>query len=616
MQRLIALVVAAWASVSTAQERPALGLVPGAAAERPILVIVELSAPFVPEGHLSPSEAGLQRRGIANAQSQLAADLAGSDHRIRWLFRSIPFAALEVGPSGLAALASSPWVASVAEDEVHPLALDTSAPLVEAEPMISAGFDGSDRAVVVIDTGVDGEHPNLSGKLVDEACFASNGPGPLNGDCPNGEDSDFGSGSGAHCDYSSECFHGTHVAGIAVGSGPLFSGVARGASVISIQVASRFDSESVCGAGKSPCPRPLESDMIKAVEEVFESFRFSHAIASVNMSIGGNVFSSPSDCDASNSAMKAAIDNLRSVEIPTVVAAGNDGSSTGISEPGCISSAISVGATNDNDVPASFSNAASFLSLWAPGVGIRAPRFQTTGYITASGTSMATPHVAGAWAILAEAVPGLLVDEALAALQATGRPISHATANTTRIGIRAAYESLTVACEDGLDNDGDGRVDWAGGDPGCSSGSDDTETSALLVCDNGEDDDGDGFVDIADPACSSGNPYVPDPAAPAELTQCQDGVDNDGGAGTDFDAGESILGVGNGDPDGPDPQCSSRPWNNREGGSRCGVGSELVLLLIPLLGHRCARSRRLASLRGSRRAPNEAGCVGLRHLRS
>lgn len=150
------------------------------------------------------------------------------------------------------------------------------------------------------------------------------------------------------------------------------------------------------------------------------------------------------------------------------------------------------------------------------------------------------------------------------------------------------------ACDDGLDNDGDGRVDWAGGDPGCASQSDDTETSDLLVCDNGVDDDGDGFIDTVDPACSSGNPYVPDPNAPAELTQCQDGVDNDGEVGTDFDGGESILGVGNGDPEGPDPQCSGRPWKNRERSpsvKRCGVGFELVLVLLPLGGW-LSRARR------------------------
>ncbi len=580
-------------------------LVARVAVEGRVRVIVELSAPFVPEGHLSALAAERQRQGIAAAQAHLVAGLAGTEHRIRWLFTSIPFAALEVGAPGLQALDASPWVVSIQEDEIHPLALDTSVPLVEADQMISAGSDGSGQTVVVIDTGVDSAHPNLSGKLVDEACFASNGPGPNNGDCPNGKDSDFGPGSGAFCDYSDECFHGTHVAGIAVGNGPSFSGVAQGASLISIQVTSRFDSDAVCGSGNSPCPRPLESDMIKAVEEVL-SFLDEHSIASVNMSIGGTVFSSQSSCDANNGAMKAAIDNLRSVGVPTVVASGNNADSSGISEPGCISSAVSVGATTDSDESASFSNAASFLSLWAPGVGIRAPRFDSTGYRTASGTSMATPHVAGAWAILAQAVPGVSVTQALAALQATGQPISHSTANTTRIKIRAAYEDLTFDCEDGLDNDDDGRVDWAGGDPGCASQSDDTETSDLLVCDNGVDDDGDGLIDTSDPACSSGDPYVPDPNALAELTQCQDGLDNDGQAGIDFDGGFSLDQDDDGlidavfNPDTPpvgaaDTQCVNRPWKNTEGssGRRCGLGFEFALLLPALMWLR-QRRRRLA----------------------
>ncbi|NIR41198.1 MAG: S8 family serine peptidase, partial [Gemmatimonadetes bacterium] len=163
----------------------------------------------------------------------------------------------------------------IEEDAFHRFALDGTVPLVEADVMIAAGFDGSGKTVVVIDSGVDSAHPNFAGKLVDEACFASGGPGP-NGDCPNGQDVDFGSGSGTYCTYSDECFHGTHVAGIAVGNGPAYSGVAQGATLISIQVATRVDSEAICGVGESPCPRPAESDMVLAVEEVFDDFRHEH----------------------------------------------------------------------------------------------------------------------------------------------------------------------------------------------------------------------------------------------------------------------------------------------------------------------------------------------------
>jgi hypothetical protein len=143
-----------------------------------------------------------------------------------------------------------------------------------------------------------------------------------------------------------------------------------------------------------------------------------------------------------------------------------------------------------------------------------------------------------------------------------------------------------LLCDDGLDNDGDGFCDTVGpctdgstpGDPGCTSATDPDETHPALICDNGLDDDGDGWTDTADPACIH-------PLLGLEETQCQDGVDNDSQFGTDFDGGESILGIGNEDPNGPDPECIDKPWRNAEfiQSSRCGLGFELALILPGLM---------------------------------
>jgi hypothetical protein len=135
------------------------------------------------------------------------------------------------------------------------------------------------------------------------------------------------------------------------------------------------------------------------------------------------------------------------------------------------------------------------------------------------------------------------------------------------------------------------------------------------VCDDGIDNDGDGLIDTADPACSSGDPYTPDPTAKREQAQCQDGVNNDLGQDPnpgliDFDGGQSIWGACTGEPGGcpanvsdpegdgvanPDPQCAGKPWKNQEKkSSSCGLGVEL-LLLAPLLW--LWRRRRTAQLR-------------------
>jgi hypothetical protein len=93
------------------------------------------------------------------------------------------------------------------------------------------------------------------------------------------------------------------------------------------------------------------------------------------------------------------------------------------------------------------------------------------------------------------------------------------------------------------------------------------------ACSDGLDDDGDGLVDFPDdPGCRDADQNTENP-------NCQDGIDNDGDGGTDFDGGESALGPGNGDPDGPDPQCVGKPWRKGESAGGCGLGFEVALVL-------------------------------------
>lgn len=517
-----------------------------ASSEGAVRVIVELDVATLPEGRLAaPGSRDQQRQRISAAQLTLEEELMGTSHRVARRFRTIPFVALEVDAEGLAQLERSPRVVAVQEDRLHWPTLDVSIPLVEADQTAAVGDDGSGQTVVVIDTGVDAAHPNLSGKIVDEACFAKGDP-YLSGDCPNGEIFDDEPESGSHCTFSSDCFHGTHVAGIAVGTGASYPGIAPGAGLISIQVFSEF-SGSVCDPGPSPCALTYKSDQIAALEHVFDTLRFSHSIASVNMSLGGAPYASQVDCDANNAATKAAIDNLRSVGIATVIAAGNHGYWDAISEPGCISSAISVGATDDADEIAGFSNAASFLSLWAPGVYIHAPLYMSSGFVDASGTSMAAPHVAGAWAILKQFAPLGDVDLILAALQETGVPIDDVYADTSRTRVAQALDALPPACANGIDDDEDGLVDYPA-DLGCR-----------------------------------------DAASNIEDAACQDGDDNDGDGKIDFDGGFSALGYVAAEPD---PQCLN-PFKNKETPScgPCGRGCGLALLVPPItwIGRRRAR---------------------------
>jgi subtilisin family serine protease len=239
----------------SAQAQVVPGLAERAAREGSVRVLVELAAPFTPEGRLDPAGRAAQRQAFAAARAPVAAALAGTAHRWRREFRTIPWAALEVDAAGLAALERAPGVVSVREDRLFRPSLDDTVPIVEGDLALAAGYDGTGQTIVVIDTGADADpipgHPNLQGPLVGEACFASGANGP-SGDCPNGGETDLTPGSGRHCTFHSDCFHGTHVAGIALGDGPQYDGVAVGAGLISIQVASLVTTSIFCGSDPRP----------------------------------------------------------------------------------------------------------------------------------------------------------------------------------------------------------------------------------------------------------------------------------------------------------------------------------------------------------------------------
>jgi hypothetical protein len=196
------------------------------------------------------------------------------------------------------------------------------------------------------------------------------------------------------------------------------------------------------------------SDQISALYRVY-NLRNDYKISSVNLSLGADSYTTNCDVDANYTAEKAAIDTLRSVGIATVIASGNDGTTNAISGPACISSAISVGATNKSDVVASYSNSASILNLLAPGSTIYSSLpGGSYGYL--SGTSMATPHVAGAWAVIKSAKPTASVTEVLNTFISTGKNITDVRNNIIkpRIQLAAAVNAIATNGVCGSSNNG------------------------------------------------------------------------------------------------------------------------------------------------------------------
>ncbi|MEK8019355.1 MAG: S8 family serine peptidase [Candidatus Parabeggiatoa sp.] len=344
-------------------------------------------------------------------------------------FATIPFLVMGNVDSGtLSKIRGISQVTSVELDTLVPPILAQSVPLIGANNAWDMGYSGQGQAVAVLDTGVDSAHPAFSGgKVVSEACYSSNyarrGATTV---CPNGSEEQTGLGAGVACTGVDNCEHGTHVAGIVAGNGGGIQGVAKNANIIAVQVFSRIDTLASCDPRPVPDPRNVPcvlsytSDQIRGLERVLALHRSGTTIASVNMSLGGGKYAA--SCDGDNLAIKAAIDNLRAVGIATLIASGNKGYTDAISSPACISSAISVGATDKSDKVASYSNSAAILDLLAPGSNIRSS-IPGGGTAFISGTSMATPHVAGAWAILKGAEPTATVDQILNNLIQTGTPI-------------------------------------------------------------------------------------------------------------------------------------------------------------------------------------------------
>ena len=337
------------------------------------------------------------------------------------------------------------------------------------------GIDGSGTTVAIVDSGVWSGHPALGGKVVLEACSAV-----WAADCPTsgGGTSTFSSGAGTAtptvspgCTGASD--HGTHVAGIAAGvsvpvgsitSDPAIAipdeewaaGVAPRADIAAI----RMSNGSICYLSSTVGGANMASDLFIAFFQIMLWVADGENIVAVNNSYGGTWFNPAggfnASCDATNSATslaKSAIDGLISMNVAPVFASGNDFFRNGVSFPACVSTAISVGNTTKNDNVQNSSNfQTTLVDIQATGTGIVAAGRNGSGgslwMESKTGTSMAAPHVAGAWALIREVYPAMNVASVLNLLQSTGVPVADTRPGGSglsipRIDLQAALPNFT-----------------------------------------------------------------------------------------------------------------------------------------------------------------------------
>lgn len=306
-------------------------------------------------------------------------------------------------------------VAKVWLDRKVEVSLDQSVPQVGAPQAWARGHDGSGVTVAVLDTGVDAGHPDLAGKITDSRSFV-----------PGQEVAD---GHG----------HGTHVAatvaGSGAGAGGTYKGVAPGADLAIGKV--------LGDNGNGPFSGVIEG-MEWAANDVDADV--------ISVSLGADA------TDGTDPVSQAVNSLTESSGALFVIAAGNSGPRPQtVGTPGTADAALTVAAVDKSDALAGFSSRGPRIDgglkpdIAAPGVGIVAARASGTSmgtpvddlYTSANGTSMATPHVSGTAALLAQARPDWGPARLKAALMSTGTDVGR-TAHEVGAG-RVDVDRATAA---------------------------------------------------------------------------------------------------------------------------------------------------------------------------
>ena len=287
-----------------------------------------------------------------------------------------------------------------------------NATLVHNKLINNLNLTGKGQTICILDTGINYSHNDLGGCFGD-GCRVISGYDYVNDN--NDPYDDNG--------------HGTHVAGIAAANGNI-KGVAPEANLTIIKV---------CNSGGT-C---ADADIIAGIDWCNNN-RTKFNINVISMSLGDNSLNSIY-CNMDN--LAPAINSAVLNNITVVIATGNSGNSSGIAAPACVENATSVASSTKQDAISNFSNRNSITDVIAPGENINSTYYNGR-YAQFSGTSMATPHIAGIVALLEqykqqESNRILTVNEVEAALKSSNKNITDSNGlNYTRVNANKALISI------------------------------------------------------------------------------------------------------------------------------------------------------------------------------
>ncbi len=414
-----------------------------------VRVVISITGDFRPEGALTEATVAGQRAAIAEQLDVVAASLEGTATTFE-PFETVPHAVVETDAAGLTRLLDDERVAAMVLDRPFPLALDTSTSLIRSDRLNAAGITGARVGagggpweIAFLDSGTHLAHNAFRDRVVAGACYSRGDDGTIDGDgdCPNGGERQTGVTAGRACTYSSFCSHGSMVAGIAAGARYTggHEGVAPGAGIISIQIGSSFPYDYCTADSSDRCWLYWYSDLNRGLERVQLLKDRGRRVVAVSLAVAGPLYSSEASCGSAYPTTRDLTANLVSSGVAVVGAAGNNGSTGQITYPGCLPAVYTVSATDHEDKRAWFSNLSGVVDWWAPGVDILAPAHTgATARSSLSGTSAATAHVAGSFALLRECIGNGNPAAAAADLSATGLSLTRSGITRKRINVLAA----------------------------------------------------------------------------------------------------------------------------------------------------------------------------------